>query len=62
MNIESMDMFNFLYIVDYTCYIRSRTILYSMPVLFVVVESKLLAQEGLEKGQWGSTSTVKNKV
>ena len=62
MNIESMDVFNCLYIVDYICYIRYNTILYSMLVLFDVVERKLLAQEGLEKAQRGSTSTVRNKV
>ena len=61
MNIESMDMFNFLYIVDYICYIRYNTILYSMLFLFAVVERKLPAQEGLEKVQ-GSTSTVLNEV
>ena len=32
-----------------------------MLVLFVVVDSKLLAQVGLEKDQQGSTSTVRNK-
>ena len=61
-NIESMDMFNCLYIVDYICYSRSNTILYSMLVLFAVVESKLLTQTGLEKAQRGSNSTVQNKV
>ena len=50
-NIESMDMFNLLYIVDYICLSRSNTILYSMLVLFVVVESKLVAQVGLKKAQ-----------
>ena len=58
MNIESMDVFNFLCIIYYICYSRSNTILYSMCVLFAVVERKLLAQAGLEKAQRGSTPTV----
>ena len=62
MNIESMDVFNFLYTIDYICYSRSNTILYSMLVLFTVVESELLKQVGLEKSHRGSTSTVQNKV
>ena len=61
-NIESMDMFNFLYIVDYICYSRSNTILYSILVLSTVVESELLTQVGLEKAQRGSTTIVQNKV
>ena len=32
-----------------------------MLVLFAVFERKLLAQAGLEKAQWGSTSTVQDK-
>ena len=48
MNTESMDMFKFLDIVDYICYSRYNTILYSMLVLFVVVERKWLVQAGLE--------------
>ena len=36
--------------------------LYSMLVLFAVVESILLTQAGLEKAQRGSTSTVQSKV
>ena len=39
MNIESMDMFNCLYIDEYICQSRSKTILYSILVLFAVVES-----------------------
>ena len=62
MNIESMDMFNCLYIVDYICYSKSNTIFYSMLVLFAFVERKLLAQAGLEKNQRGSTSTIQNKA
>ena len=57
-----MDVFNCLYIIDYICQIKSNTILYSMLVLFAVVESKLLTQVGLEKSQRGSTSTIWNKV
>ena len=41
-NIESMDMFSCLYIVDYIFYSISNTILYSMLVLFAVVEMKFL--------------------
>ena len=33
-----------------------------MLVFFTVVESELLKQAGLEKSQWGSTSTVRNNV
>ena len=62
MNIEPMDMFNLLYIVDYICYSRSNTILYSMLFLSAVVERKFLAQAGLEKSQWGSTSTIQINV
>ena len=62
MNIESMDVFNCLNIIDYICYSIYNTILYSILVLFTVVESELLKQAGLEKAQRGSTSTVQNKV
>ena len=62
MNIESMDVFNLLCVIDYICYSRPNTILYSMLSLFTVVEIKLLMQEGLEKAQQGSATTVQNKV
>ena len=62
MNIESMDAFNFLCIIDYIFYSRPDTILYSMLALFTAIESKLIMQAGLEKAQWGSSSTIRNKV
>ena len=62
MNIESMDVFNCLCIIDYICYSRHNTISYSVLALFTVVESKFLKRAGLEKAQWGSTTTVQNKV
>ena len=62
MNIESMDAFNCLCIIDYICHNRPNIILYSMLALFDVVESELLTQAGLEKAQRGSTTTVRNKV
>ena len=51
MNIESMDVFNFLCINDYICYSRPNIILYIMLALFIVVESEFLKQVGLEKAQ-----------
>jgi len=33
-----------------------------MLIFFAAVERKLLAQAGLEKAEWGSTSTVPNKL
>ena len=41
MNIESMDVFNCLYMIDYICYSIANTFIYIMLALFVVVESKL---------------------
>ena len=41
MNIESMDVFNCLYMVDYICYNSSNTFIYIMLALFFVVERKL---------------------
>ena len=62
MNIESMDLFNFLCIIYYIFYRIPNTISHSMLSFFTVVESKLLKQAGLEKAQQGSTTTVSNKV
>ena len=62
MKIESVDMFNCLCIDEYIFQSRSNNILYSMLVLFTIVQSLLLKQVGLEKAQRGSTSTVWNKV
>ena len=41
MNIESMDVFNFLHTIDYIFYISANTFIYIMLALFIVVESKL---------------------
>ena len=41
MNIESIDVFNCLYMVDYICWSSSNTFIYIMLSLLVVVESKL---------------------
>ena len=41
MNIKSMVVFNFLYMVDYICYNSSNTFTCIMLALFVVVERKL---------------------
>ena len=41
MNIESMDVFHYLYMIDYICYISPNTCIYIMLYLFIVVERKL---------------------
>ena len=40
-NIESMDVFNCLYMVDYVCENSSNTFIYIMLSLFIFVEIKL---------------------
>ena len=41
MNIESMDVFTYLNMIDYICYSISNTFIYIILSLFVVVERKL---------------------
>ena len=62
MNIESMDAFKCLYVIDYICQSRSNTIIQHACLVCLLLREKIANTSGIGKAQWGSTSTIRNKV